>query len=347
MVELKSITNRYRHTLSFVLNCIFAPHNSNDIMNRIILPLLSLALFTGAWTADAQNNDALSLQQNAELLNAAYQNKSKKKLELFLDNWSRAVGSNEKDAPNEYVAEAHKVYAAFYQPLNLAAFNYMEMYQDNPYFIVQGKLGYISITDNIVYTFHDLDSLTVEYYKQHYGKEDLENYLELDDDQKERNFRKPDYLCGFFNPFRETSLCLWSIPVEIRNIDSAITFRPSVSFEGKKIVYLTDEYEKLLTSFLKDEHVDLGEYDIMQPAFSIGESKKREAFINRKAHIFYGHWGGYWQYETYPKAFGIIFDEQLQRAVIHYRIVYGGGYAIMEKRDGKWTFVEAHDTWVE
>ena len=35
------------------------------------------------------------------------------------------------------------------------------------------------------------------------------------------------------------------------------------------------------------------------------------------------------------------------RAVIHYRIVYGGGYAIMEKRNGKWTFVEAHDTWME
>ena len=35
------------------------------------------------------------------------------------------------------------------------------------------------------------------------------------------------------------------------------------------------------------------------------------------------------------------------RAVIHYRIVYGGGYAIMEKRNGKWTFVEAHNTWME
>lgn len=340
MVELKSIINRYRHTLSFVLNCIFAPHNSNDIMNRIILPLLSLALFTGAWTADAQNNDALSLQQNAELLNAAYQNKSDKELELFLDNWSRAVGSNEKDAPNEYVAEAHKVYAAFYQPLNLAAFNYMEMYQDNPYFIVQGKLGYISITDNIVYTFHDLDSLTVEYYKQHYEKEDLENYLELDDDQKARRFQMPSYFYPNFPTF-------WTYPVEINKIDSAITFRPPVSFEGRKIVYLTDEYEKLLTSFLKDEHIDLGENNIMQPAFSIGESKGREKFINRKTHIIYGHWGGYWQYETYPKAYGIVFDEQLQRAVIHYRIVYGGGYAIMEKRDGKWTFVEAHDTWVE
>lgn len=340
MVELISIINRYRHTLSFVLNCIFAPHNSNDIMNRIILPLLSLALFTGAWTADAQNNDALSLQQNAELLNAAYQNKSDKKLERFFDNWSKTVGSNEKDAPNEYVAEAHKVYAAFYQPLNLAAFNYMDMYQDDPYFIVQGKLGYISITDNIVYTFHDLDSLTVEYYKQHYEKEDLENYLELDDDQKARRFQMPSYFYPNFPTF-------WTYPVEINKIDSAITFRPPVSFEGRKIVYLTDEYEKLLTSFLKDEHIDLGENNIMQPAFSIGESKRREKFINSKTHIIYGHWGGYWQYETYPKAFGIIFDEQLQRAVIHYRIVYGGGYAIMEKRDGKWTFVEAHDTWVE
>lgn len=309
-------------------------------MNRIILPLLSLALFTGALTAGAQKDDAPSLQQNAALLDTAYQKKSDKKLELFFDNWSKTVGSNEKDAPNKYVAEAHKVYAAFYQPLNLAAFNYKDMYQDDPYFIVQGKLGYISITDNIVYTFHDLDSLTVEYYKQHYEKEDLENYLELDDDQKARRFQMPSYFYPDFPTF-------WTYPVEINKIDSAITFRPPVSFEGRKIVYLTDEYEKLLTSFLKDEHIDLGENNIMQPAFSIGESKEREKFINCKTHIIYGHWGGYWQYETYPKAFGIIFDEQLQRAVIHYRIVYSGGYAVMEKRNGTWTFVEARDTWME
>lgn len=35
------------------------------------------------------------------------------------------------------------------------------------------------------------------------------------------------------------------------------------------------------------------------------------------------------------------------RAVIHYRIEYSGSYAIMEKRNGAWTFVEAHDTWME
>ena len=35
------------------------------------------------------------------------------------------------------------------------------------------------------------------------------------------------------------------------------------------------------------------------------------------------------------------------KCIIHYRIGYSGGYAIMEKRNGAWTFVEARDTWME
>ena len=168
----------------------------------------------------------------------------------------------------------------------------------------------------------------------------MENYLEMDDDLKEHNFRRPCYLSSFGASF------LYPY-VEVKKIDSSITFRPPVNIEGRKIVYLTDDYQALLDSFLMDNHVDLGENDIMQPAYAIKESKKRQNFINRKALIFYGHWGGYWQYETYPKATSIVFDKELQRAVVHYRIVYGGGYAIMEKRNGTWTFVGARNTWME
>jgi hypothetical protein len=53
----------------------------------------------------------------ADLLERAYGKQSKSLLYKFFDNWSNEVSSNENDAPNKWVAEAHKVFVAFYQPL--------------------------------------------------------------------------------------------------------------------------------------------------------------------------------------------------------------------------------------
>ena len=318
-------------------------------MKKIYITVLCLLIFQLAATVNAQNNapspadtgGSLSqLSDNALLLREAFKTNSDEKLERFFDNWSKAVGSNEEEAPDKYIAEAHKVFTAFYQPLNMEAFEYDSLYQNQPYFIVQGDLWDISVTDNILYTYHELDSFTAEYIKQYYGKKYWKNYLKMDNEQKARNFHRPSYLSHFGGG------AFWPI-VKVTKIDSSVTFRPPVNIEGRKIVYLTDEYKALLDSFLMDNHVDLGENNIMQPAYAIKESKKRQNFINRKALIFYGHWGGYWQYETYPKATSIVFDKELQRAVVQYRIVYGGGYAIMEKWNGVWTFVEARNTWVE
>ncbi len=70
-------------------------------------------------------------------------------------------------------------------------------------------------------------------------------------------------------------------------------------------------------------------------------------FINNAVRIFYGHWGGYWQYETYPQASSIIFDSQMKRAVVNFRFVYEGGQVLMEKQNGEWTIVSGRLTWIE
>ena len=85
----------------------------------------------------------------------------------------------------------------------------------------------------------------------------------------------------------------------------------------------------------------------MQVAYSKGESRKRMNFISNAVRIFYGHWGGYWQYETYPQARSIVFDSQMQRAVVSFRFVYEGGEVIMEKQNGEWTIVSGKLTWKE
>ena len=90
----------------------------------------------------------------AVLLEKAYQDSSKALLYSFFDNWSEEVTSNEAEAGNLWVAEAHKVFAAFYQPLQLDKIGcdvneFGISYQDFPYFIVQDTLYRIYITDTI------------------------------------------------------------------------------------------------------------------------------------------------------------------------------------------------------
>ena len=130
-------------------------------------------------------------------------------------------------------------------------------------------------------------------------------------------------------------------------MDSNISFRPPVNFPNKKIVYLTAKYKRLLNGFLGNKHVGMGKEGIMQVAYSKGESRKRMDFISNAVRLFYGHWGGYWQYETYPQATSIVFDSQMQRAVVFFRFVYEGGEVIMEKQNGEWTIVSGKLTWME
>ena len=70
-------------------------------------------------------------------------------------------------------------------------------------------------------------------------------------------------------------------------------------------------------------------------------------FGENAAQIFYGHWGGYWQYETYPMANAIIFDAAMQRAIVEFRFIYEGGNVYLEKHEGQWVVVTGELTWQE
>lgn len=256
----------------------------------------------------------------------------------FFDNWANEVQSNEKKAKNPYVAEAHKVFAAFYQPMQMVKRGTRQtMYDDKPYYIVQSSLWKICMTDVILYKQEEIDSfmiariLPVYADDTAYQKKWLENL-------------PPDAWTDFwFNYYND-----WG-PMHIPNtvVLSDVAFLPPVHIEGKKVVYLTKKYKKLLDAFLGDNHVDLGENNIMQPAFSKGDSRAKQQFIDNAAHIYYGHWGGYWQYETYPEAEQIIFNPEMNRAVVLFRFVYEGGQVILEKQNGEWTVVDTRFIWIE
>ncbi|MCR4827522.1 MAG: hypothetical protein K5882_11325 [Bacteroidales bacterium] len=284
-------------------------------------------------------------KSQVKLLKDAYKSQSTELLYKFFDNWSEEVKSNEDKAQNPYVAEAYKVFAAFYQPLQTFARSGKRytMYDDKPYFIVQSTLWRVRKADFILSKQAEIDSFMIARVLEAYAddtahqKKWLENLNPEDSwTNIKMNYNGDDYA----SPFR-------NITVPVSTVDSAVEFRPPVHIEGKKVVYLTKKYEKMLNSFLGKRHIAFSEENIMQPAKSKGESLSKHRFFNQAALIFYGHWGGYWQFETYPKANQIIFNPEMNRAVVMFRYVYEGGEAVLEKQNGEWVVVDSHFTWIE
>ena len=85
----------------------------------------------------------------------------------------------------------------------------------------------------------------------------------------------------------------------------------------------------------------------MSPAKSKCESDKRKQFLENYIKIWYGHWGGYWQLNSYPYAQKITFDRKFENAVVDYRMVYEGGFAYFKKVNGIWVLIQARRTWIE
>ncbi len=285
-------------------------------------------------------------QTQAALLEKAYRDSSEALLHEFFENWSNEVSSNECEAPNKWVAEAHKVFKAFYQPLQLEKIGcggneFQVSYQNYPYFIVQNQLYSIYVTDTLPFKPDELETFYTDRIRQMYPDDSTR--------QKWIEYLKREIGYGRMSLTFNDDLAWW-IPwekISRTKVDSAVVFRPKVSFPDKRIVYLTDEYVQLLNGFLGNTHVDWGTESIMQTAYAKDESRQRMEFIKKAAKIYYGHWGGYWQYETYPKANSIIFDSSMQRAVVNFRFVYEGGEVYLEKQNDEWVVVSGKLTWIE
>lgn len=121
-------------------------------------------------------------------------------------------------------------------------------------------------------------------------------------------------------------------------------FRPQV--QGNKLaLILTEEYKNRLLMFLGGESTPAGQGNIMAPAMAIGESNKRLQFLNQYLKIYHGHWVG-WRLVTDPTISRIDFNGELTKAIVHFELVYQGGEAVYENKDGKWMLKESRLTWI-
>jgi hypothetical protein len=129
--------------------------------------------------------------------------------------------------------------------------------------------------------------------------------------------------------------------------DSVADFRPPVSFPGKTVLFLTENYHRALTDFLQNDFNPLGTGGIMNPASPSEESLKRYQFLSQELAIIPGHWGGYWHIETHPYIYTIHFNANITKAKAFFRVGYMFGEAELQKKDSTWELLFSSITMIE
>lgn len=120
--------------------------------------------------------------------------------------------------------------------------------------------------------------------------------------------------------------------IDMEEVSTIKNFSPRIIFDSN-LLYLTEHYKNELDSFLDTE---VNKDDI----------QKRQQFLNEKLSIWPGHWFG-WHYVTHPEVSTIQFNNSLDSAIVHFRIIFEGGEAKFVKNGNKWKMTESYLTWIE
>jgi len=247
-------------------------------------------------------------QKRTQLLSKAYQTKSIQLLDTFFRNWIIETKALSIESFNSLNDKTKEVYNVFQVFYNPKDLDKIGGSECGNDLYKNAK--YLVIQNQVIYEIGD--SITV-------ASNDTLNYI--------------NYITTKDNSAFPT--------------DTLKNFRPNINLDSSKTVVLTKDYDDLLNYFLGSKHTKLGIGNIMAPAKSSGESKKRQEFLEKFIKIFYGHWGSYWQLYSYPTVQKIRFDNSFTNAIVYYRMVYEGGEAYLKKINSKWTLIKAERTWIE
>jgi hypothetical protein len=121
-------------------------------------------------------------------------------------------------------------------------------------------------------------------------------------------------------------------------------FRPQIK-GNIKALFLDDYHSLIIDKFLGQEEIPAGHAGIMSTSKAVGESQKRQDFLNQFLKIYHGHWGG-WILETDPTVTKINFNKKYDRAVVYFSLVYEGGEAVYERKNNKWVLIKSELTWI-
>jgi hypothetical protein len=126
-------------------------------------------------------------------------------------------------------------------------------------------------------------------------------------------------------------------------------FRPRIELEGKKLLYLENDRLAATLGFLTEDDDGYRMIDRYRDEDCEAEERKKKLrYLNSAMEIFPGHWGVGWHFETHPYINSLYFSSDFKKAVVIFRVYYGGGEALMSRQDdGDWKIVLMQDTWIE
>jgi hypothetical protein len=130
-------------------------------------------------------------------------------------------------------------------------------------------------------------------------------------------------------------------------VETIDDFCPSVSIPDTIVVSLTKDLADELKSFLGGNFSEAATSEIMSPAQSVDESRIKHAAADTMVRIYSKHWGDGWHLISHPEVEQILFDSDYQHALVAFRIVYQGGYALYEKTSEGWKLDKTIIEWTE
>lgn len=271
-------------------------------------------------------------------LRKAYKKHNVKLAIDFFENWMKEivpVSNDELKSLENPIKEAYKVFEVFYNPLEIKKIGGSEwgdsIYNEVKYAIVQNRIK-VSVVETL-----DKDEII---------QKNIEN-SPISDSLKSELLKKVNGEYSYDAMILYGGILSVIADEESIESDTIKNFRPRVEIENLKVVYLNKKYAEILNRYLKKRYFKLGKGRIMNPAKSKKGSERRQDFLENLIKIYQGHWGGYWQLVTYPEVNLILFDKEMENAIIYFRIIYEGGEARLKKTEGKWQLIESKRTWIE
>jgi len=301
------------------------------IMKASALLIITLILLIGL--ANAQTGDQLE---------QAYKEQSTVKLKAFFDDWSRELRpatTEQRKKMNKTVQQAYAIFEAFYNPHDLANHGSTQwgndIYTGYTYLVLQDGFK-IFQKDKVYYTEEEATEYAIENIK----KSASEKYR---DQLINHAKNKSPIIMENYGP---NSIHIWQDSLKVL-LESVADFRPNIIQTIGIPLYLTPKYQKILDVFLGNSHSAFAEGGVMNTAQAKGESLKRQQFLLNFIKIYYGHWGGSWQYLTYPSIGALVCDKDMKYAKIIYGMIYESGEAILENRSGTWKLISMKRIWRE
>ncbi|ATP56242.1 hypothetical protein CPT03_07050 [Pedobacter ginsengisoli] len=280
--------------------------------------------------------------QTAKQLEKAYQKKSTVKLKAFFDDWAKDLPPatpEQRSKMSNPVQQAYQVFEAFYNPHDLGGRGGSEfgnkIYEGFNYLIIQDKFK-IYQKEKVFYTDEEAKAYAIDSIKKNVERKYHEKWI--------ASIESGDKY--FVNAYGPNNRPEWDDKGRTL-IDSVTDFRPNIVGTKGTPLYLSDKYKALLDNFLGNKHVPFATGGIMNTAQAKDESADRQKFLQNYIKIFYGHWGGYWQYPSYPTISSIVFDKDLKYVKVYYGMIYEGGEAFLKLENNAWKLLSMKRTWIQ